>query len=415
MSLSLADRQAILALLHQEVVPALGCTEPIAVALTAARAAEALGRTPERLDVAVSANLLKNGMGVMVPGTGEMGLAIAAAAGALGGKSALGLECLASLDSAQAEAARAMVAADAVELHLPDNYLLLYAELRDSHDNITRVWQDGALVEDHMPAETGEAAPADWPLTLARVYEFATTAPLEEISFILEAARMNRQVAEEGLSSQYGLGVGKSMDARVRKHILSDDLPTFAIRLTAAAADARMAGVMMPVMSNSGSGNQGITCTMPVVACAIRQESSDEDLARALMMSHLTSIHIKHHLGRLSAHCGAMVAATAAGCGIALLLDGDLAVMERTIRNMVGNVAGMICDGAKSSCALKVATAVGAGIQAVMLALDGSVVPGNEGITDDDIEVCIANLGRLGSTGMKEADKVILDIMLKKS
>ena len=423
MSLSLADRQAILALLHQEVVPALGCTEPIAVALTAARAAEALGRKPERLDVAVSANLLKNGMGVMVPGTGEMGLAIAAAAGALGGKSALGLECLASLDPAQAEAARAMVAADAVELHLPDNDLLLYclvtahadghsaaAELRDSHDNITRVWQDGALVEDHMPAEANEAAPADWPLTLARVYEFATTAPLEEISFILEAARMNRQVAEEGLSSQYGLGVGKSMDARVRKHILSDDLPTFAIRLTAAAADARMAGVMMPVMSNSGSGNQGITCTMPVVACAIRQESSNEDLARALMMSHLTSIHIKHHLGRLSAHCGAMVAATAAGCGIALLLDGDLAVMERTIRNMVGNVAGMICDGAKSSCALKVATAVGAGIQAVMLALDGSVVPGNEGITDDDIEVCIANLGRLGSTGMKEADKVILDI-----
>ena len=247
MSLSLADRQAILALLHQEVVPALGCTEPIAVALTAARAAEALGRKPERLDVAVSANLLKNGMGVMVPGTGEMGLAIAAAAGALGGKSALG----------QAEAARAMVAADAVELHLPDNDLLLYclvtahadghsaaAELRDSHDNITRVWQDGALVEDHMPAEANEAAPADWPLTLARVYEFATTAPLEEISFILEAARMNRQVAEEGLSSQYGLGVGKSMDARVRKHILSDDLPTFAIRLTAAAADARMAGVM---------------------------------------------------------------------------------------------------------------------------------------------------------------------------
>ena len=281
--------------------------------------------------------------------------------------------------------------------------------------NVCVIGNPGESVDAFRPTEAGEAAPADWPLTLARVYEFATTAPLEEISFILEAARMNRQVAEEGLSSQYGLGVGKSMDARVRKHILSDDLPTFAIRLTAAAADARMAGVMMPVMSNSGSGNQGITCTMPVVACAIRQESSNEDLARALMMSHLTSIHIKHHLGRLSAHCGAMVAATAAGCGIALLLDGDLAVMERTIRNLVGNVAGMICDGDKSSCALKVATAVGAGIQAVMLALDGSVVPGNEGITDDDIEVCIANLGRLGSTGMKEADKVILDIMLKKS
>ena len=427
MSLSLADRQAILALLHQEVVPALGCTEPIAVALTAARAAEALGRKPERLDVAVSANLLKNGMGVMVPGTGEMGLAIAAAAGALGGKSALGLECLASLDPAQAEAARAMVAADAVELHLPDNDLLLYclvtahadghsaaAELRDSHDNITRVWQDGALVEDHMPAEANEAAPADWPLTLARVYEFATTAPLEEISFILEAARMNRQVAEEGLSSQYGLGVGKSMDARVRKHILSDDLPTFAIRLTAAAADARMAGVMMPVMSNSGSGNQGITCTMPVVACAIRQESSNEDLARALMMSHLTSIHIKHHLGRLSAHCGAMVAATAAGCGIALLLDGDLAVMERTIRNMVGNVAGMICDGAKPSCAMKLTSGVSTAVISAMMAMDGHCVTPVEGIIEEDVDKCIRNLTAIGRDGMNETDRVVLGIMTHK-
>ena len=197
--------------------------------------------------------------------------------------------------------------------------------------------------------------------------------------------------------------------------MLADDLPTFATKLTAAAADARMAGVMMPVMSNSGSGNQGITCTMPVVACAIRTQADDEKLARALMVSHLTSIHIKHHLGRLSAHCGAMVAGTASACGIALLLGGGLKDMERTVRNMVGNVSGMICDGAKSSCALKVATAVGAGIQAVLLALNGTVVPGNEGIVDDDIEACIANLGRLGSKGMKEADKVILDIMLHKS
>ena len=429
MSLTPEDRKAIVALLHREVVPALGCTEPIAVALCAARAAEALGCRPTRLDVAVSANLLKNGMGVMVPGTGEMGLAVAAAAGALGGKSALGLECLRDLDADAAEAARHMAASDAVVLHLPDNDDLLYclvtatadghsaaAELRDSHDNITRVWRDGALVSDAAAAPGGlPAEETAWPLSMARIEAFARTAPLGEISFILDAARMNRRVAEEGLRTQYGLGVGKMVDAQIQRHVLADDLPTFAVKLTAAAADARMAGVMLPVMSNSGSGNQGITCTMPVVACAIRQESSNEDLARALMMSHLTSIHIKHHLGRLSAHCGAMVAATAAGCGIALLLDGDLAVMERTIRNMVGNVAGMICDGAKSSCALKVATAVGAGIQAVMLALDGSVVPGNEGITDDDIEVCIANLGRLGSTGMKEADKVILDIMLKKS
>ncbi|CAK7004523.1 MAG: hypothetical protein DESF_00166 [Desulfovibrio sp.] len=421
--------QSFIDLLHEEVVPALGCTEPVAVALTAAQAAEALGLTPERLEVVVSANLLKNGMGVMVPGTGSMGLSIAAAAGALGGRSSLGLECLRHMDAAQVAAAKALVEAGNVELKLADNDLLLYctvtahaqghsgkAELVDSHANITRVWSDGRLVfakEEKPENEAGEDRP--WPLTLAGIYDFAVGAPLEDISFILEAARMNRTVAEEGLKSQYGLAVGKSMDAQIRQRILADDMASFAVKLTAAAADARMAGIMMPVMSNSGSGNQGITCTMPVVACAIRLQIGDEALTRALIMSHLTSIHVKHHLGRLSAHCGAMVAGTASGCGIAMLLGGGLREMEMTVRNMVGNMAGMICDGAKSSCALKVASAVGAGIQAAMLAMSGSAVPGNEGIVDDDIEVCIANLGRLGSTGMRETDKVILDIMLHKS
>ena len=428
MSLSLSERQSILALLRKEVVPALGCTEPIAVALAAARAAETLGRTPERLYVEVSPNLLKNGMGVVVPGTGECGLGVAAAAGALAGKSALGLECLRDLDPQQAQQACAMAASDAVELALPDNDILLYcavtasagsgtarAELRDSHDNITRVWKDGVQIfgQDEAGAAAGQGED-DWPLSLARVYDFAMHAPLEELSFILEAARMNRSVAEEGLRKEYGLGVGRSMEDRIHRNILSDDMATFAIKLTAAAADARMAGVQMAVMSNSGSGNQGITCTMPVVACAVRLGKSDEELVRALIASHLTSIHIKHHLGRLSAHCGAMVAGTAAACGIVLLLGGGLPEMERTIRNMVGDMAGMICDGAKSSCALKVASAVSAGLQAAMLAMDGKSVPGREGIVDDDIEACIANLGRLGSSGMREADKVILDIMLKK-
>ena len=419
-----------LELLHREVVPALGCTEPIAVALTAAKAAEALAVEPERLDVAVSANLLKNGMGVMVPGVGEMGLGIAAAAGALGGKSELVLECLRDLTPEQAVKAKAMLAQGKINLHLPkDNELLLYckviahggghtgsAELRDSHANITSVWRDDMLVftSDDQARTDMESADDEWPLSLAAIHDFAATTELSAIAFILDAAQMNRTVAEEGLSRQYGLAVGKNMDAQMRRHILADDMPTFAVKLTAAAADARMAGVMMPVMSNSGSGNQGITCTMPVVACAIRLEKNDEDLARALIMSHLTAIHIKHHLGRLSAHCGAMVAGTAAACGIAFLLGGGLREMEMTVRNMVGNIAGMICDGAKSSCALKVASAVGAGIQAAMLALEGSAVPGNEGIVSEDIEACIANLGRLGSTGMRETDKVILDIMLHK-
>lgn len=420
---------AFLDLLHREVVPALGCTEPIAVALTAAKASELLGAEPENLDVAVSANLLKNGMGVMVPGTGQMGLQIAAAAGATGGRSAAGLECLAGLTQEQAAKARSMVVDGKINLHLADNDLLLYcrvtaygnghkasAEVRDSHANLTRGWKDDEIVfeKELEKVASGPVSDGDWPLTLATIHEFAKSTPLSEIEFILDAVKMNRAVAEEGLVNQYGLGVGKSMDAQTRMKVLADDMATFAVKLTAAAADARMAGVMMPVMSNSGSGNQGITCTMPVAACAIRLEKSDEDLARALIMSHLTSIHIKHHLGRLSAHCGAMVAATAAGCGIAMLMGGGQKEMEMTVRNMVGNVAGMICDGAKSSCALKVASAVGAGIQAAMLALQGSAVPGNEGIVSDDIEACIGNLGALGSEGMRETDKVILEIMLNK-
>lgn len=220
---------------------------------------------------------------------------------------------------------------------------------------------------------------------------------------------MNRQVAEEGLREHYGPGVGKMVETQVRQCVLADDLPTFAIRLTAAAADARMADVMMPGMSNAGSDNQDITCTMPVVACAIRQGCNDEALSRALIMSHLTSIHITHHLGRLRPlrHRRGLRHGHAHG--------GGLPDMERTIRNMESNVACMICDGAKSSCALKVATAVSAGIQAALLAIGGQVVPGHEGIVDDDIETCIANLGRLGSTGMQGTDRVILDIMLHKA
>lgn len=232
--------------------------------------------------------------------------------GALGGKSGLGLECLRDLEPRQVARAKALLAEGKVDLHLPDNELLLYckivahggghtgaAELRDSHANITTVWRDDVPV--FTTAEVGAAerddAPKEWPLSLTAIHTFATTASLQEIAFILDAAHMNRTVAEEGLARQYGLAVGKSMDTQVRRHILADDIVTFAVKLTAAAADARMAGVMMPVMSNSGSGNQGIICTMPVVACAIRLEKSNEELARALIMNHLTAIHIKHHLG----------------------------------------------------------------------------------------------------------------------
>ena len=262
-----------------------------------------------------------------------------------------------------------------------------------------------------MPAEANEAAPADWPLTLARVYEFATTAPLEEISFILEAARMNRQVAEEGLSSQYGLGVGKSMDARVRKHILSDDLPTFAIRLTAAAADARMAGVMMPVMSNSGSGNQGITASVPVAIYAQAMGIGRERLLRAVALADLVTVHQKAGIGCLSAFCGATCAGCGAGAGIAYLLGGDYKAVAHTIVNALAVVSGMVCDGAKPSCAAKISSAIDAGILGYELYCRGQEFLDGDGIIRKGVDNTIGNVGRMARSGMRETDRVILDIM----
>lgn len=420
--------ESCLALLRREVVPALGCTEPVAIAFAAAKAAEVLGAPVESVDVAVSGNLLKNGMGVGVPGMGRTGLDIAGAAGVLGGNAALGLEVLRDITPQQAEQGRRMVEEGRAKVRLADSTDLLYAEvtvyggghrasavIRHEHTNLTRLKKDGEVL--FSAAENGEDEGKDsvWPLSMAKVFDFATQAPFATIAFILDAARMNMAVAEEGLHNKYGLQVGKVIEENIGLRLLSDDTSTYAMKLTAAAADARMDGVMLPVMSNSGSGNQGITCTVPVVAFARRLGSSDEKLARALIMSHLGSIHIKHYLGRLSALCGATVAATGASCGIVMLLGGGLPQISSAVKNMVGNVAGMICDGAKTSCALKVASSVSAAVQAAFMGMSELAVSGKEGIVADDLEKSIQNLGRLVSEGMLETDRVILDIMVSKS
>lgn len=414
-------------IMRSEIVPALGCTEPIAIAYAAAKAAEFLEGPPESVLVAVSGNLLKNGMGVVVPGAGETGLDVAAAVGAIGGKADLGLEVLRDLTPEQAAAGKALCAAGAVEVKLADSDDLLYAEvalkaggsevmvtLKHEHTNIVRITKNGKDVFVKDDQAEHEEKSAAWPLSMQAIHDFAVNAPFEMISFILEAADMNMKVAEEGLRGEYGLRVGKVIEENIGRHLLSDDTSTNAMKLTAAASDARMDGVMLPVMSNSGSGNQGITCTVPVVAYARRLGASKEKLARALIMSHLTSIHIKHYLGRLSALCGATVAATGASCGIVMILGGGLQQMSNAIKNMVGNVAGMICDGAKTSCALKVASSVSAAIQAAFMGMSELAVSGKDGIVSDDIEKNIQNLGRLASEGMAETDKVILDIMVSK-
>lgn len=420
--------KSYLDLLKKEVVPALGCTEPIAVALAASKARILLEKDPEKIKVIISANLMKNGMGVGVPGTGKCGLDVAAAVGALGGNSTKGLEVLAELNADQIARGLKMVEDGAVTSSLAETSDLLYAEviliagddtarvvIKDGHTNIVLTEKNSKVLFSKEDTDT-EKAEDEYKkfMTLASIYNFAKNTPIKEITFILDAANMNEIIATEGLIGEYGLQVGKTIENNIQKHLLSDDIQNLAVKLSAAASDARMDGIMLPVMSNSGSGNQGITCTLPVVAIAQKLDKDEESLTRALIMSHLTAIHIKRYLGKLSALCGVSVSGTGAGCGIVMLFGGELKQMELVVKNMLGSIMGMICDGAKSGCALKVATSVSSGVNAALLAMSNISPSANDGIVDDDVEQCIKNLGRLGTEGMVCTDDVILDIMTNK-
>ena len=422
------SKACILEILRREVVPALGCTEPVAVALATAISTRELGAVPEKIEVLVSANLYKNGMGVMVPGTGAAGLDIAAAAGALGGKPDLGLEVLRDITPDIAAAARQMLKEGRVSARLADTDKTLYAEstvsaggetartvIADGHANVVLRERNGKVV-----FSSGEASrsPEDvpheeWPLSLSVIWDFAANPPAEAVDLLRETVRLNAAAGDEGLVGDYGLQVGKCLNPS-EGDILGDDAAAYAVRLTAAGSDVRMDGAMMPVMSNSGSGNQGIACTLPVLAIARRIGSNEEKMIRALLVSHLTSIHIKHYVGKLSALCGAMTASTGAACGLVCLLGGDVAAMGRAIRNMTGDLAGMICDGAKFTCSLKIASTTNAAIQAARLALKNQAPGSDNGICDDDAESAILHLAKLATEGMKLTDKVILDIMVQK-
>ena len=440
----------IIELIKKEVKPALGCTEPIAVSLAVARSCEALreiGAEVGSLVVEVSANILKNGMGVGIPGTGMVGLHIASALAVTCGKSAYGLEVLKDLSDDAISAAKAMVDAGKVKVVLADTPLKLYikawaysvgepahsayTEIANNHDSIISVIRDGVSLMDHShinplncagsacTAVGGEVAPVekttlDYKLSVKEILQFAQEASFENIEFILDSVKLNKALADAGLSNDYGLKVGKTILAREHSNVFGSSIMTYAMAATAAASDARMAGCTLPAMSNSGSGNQGITVTMPVIAVAEKMGVSQEQLARALVLSHLVAIHIKGYLGKLSALCGCVIASTGSSCGIVYLNGGTYEQVCAAIKNMVGNITGMVCDGAKVGCALKVASGVSSSIQAAVLALDNICISSNDGIIEDCIEKTICNLGRIGAEGMQTTDKMILDIMVCK-
>ncbi len=427
--ISQQEIEQIVSLVKREVVPAIGCTEPVAVSLCVAKATEVLGQLPEKIQLYLSANVLKNAMGVGIPGTKMVGLPIAVALGALIGKSEYQLQVLKDLSPADVERGRQYISEKRIEISLKENITEnLYIEvhclaeedrsivvIQNTHTNISYIEKNREVLYQCGSVSGNEDESCDdITLSFAKVYEFATTVPIEDICFILKAAELNREASRMSSQGNYGHNVGKTVQGKLGKQIFGDSILSHMMSYTAAACDARMDGAMIPVMSNSGSGNQGITATLPVLSYAEDTQAGEDELIRALMLSHLTVVYIKQKLGRLSALCGCVVAATGASCGITYLMGGDYNRITFAVKNMAANITGMICDGAKPSCALKISSGVSTAVLSAIMAMEDEVVTSMEGIIDDDVDKTIENLTSIGTIGMQETDKLVLKIMTSK-
>ena len=421
--------QQLLQLLHSEVIPAIGCTEPIAVALCVARAKEKLGAEPDKIHVWLSKNVYKNALAVGIPNTGMTGLPIAIALGATVGRSEYMLEVLRDANQQAVEYAKEYMQRISIEINIRHNapsilYIqaivekngqLAVATIQDEHTKFVDV-------QIANPEESNQHSPSleDDQLTLKRVYDFAQSVDIDQVNFLLEGAEMNKQAAETSFANEYGHKLGRLLHTNTLQQsshlqqLFGDTTFTKIISYTCGACDARMSGAMVPVMSNSGSGNQGISCSVPVYIYARENNATYEQTLRALVLSNLTVIYIKQSLGRLSALCGCVVAATGSAAGITYLMGGNYEEITYAIKNMIANISGMICDGAKPGCALKVTSGVSTAIFSAYLAMQHSYADSTEGIVEDDIDRTIHNLTRIGHDGMQVTDDLILDIMTHK-
>lgn len=422
-----------------EVILALGCTEPVAVALGAAAAASLLeNKNFDSIEVWVDPNIYKNGMAVMIPGSGGLtGIDTSAALGATGCDPHRGLEILESLNEASVEKAKVLLKAGKVKVNLREESGLYIktcivagadtAEslITDLHTNIISLTLNGKPVTDSPllappPSPTGKnrlAELEEWlrGLTLQEIYDMLDQVDEADLAFLQEGVDHNLRLAEHGLKHGGGLGIGKGIDRLLKQKLLVNDMATSARRLTSAAADARMSGVNLPAMSSAGSGNHGLTAILPIWAIKDYLDCDKETVLRAIALSHIITGYVKAHTGRLSAVCGCSVAAGAgATAGITYLVGGDVNHMAGAIKNIMEDLAGVICDGAKAGCALKLNTAAGAAVQAALFSLQGINVKDTDGIVGTSTENTIKNMGTLSHEGMMETDKAILKIMMEK-
>lgn len=425
--LSLSERKAIKHLMEQEIVPAMGCTEPIAVSLCVAKASELLEHRPDKIDIFLSSNVIKNAMGVGIPGTKMIGLPIAIALGALIGKSEYGLEVLLDFDADDLAEAKQYINEERINIAIKENisqnlYIEVVCYAKDSvvktiisgaHTFFSHIEKDGEILlsKEFEEIDTDNVAVS---LNMRKVYDYAHETPIEDLKFIYAAAKMNKAVSEEAQNDHYGHNVSQIIGGKKGLSVFGNNPHSKMLIATSGACDVRMDGAKLAVMSNSGSGNQGIASTMPVLSYAEEIGADEQTLIRALVLSNLAVIFIKQHLGRLSALCGCVVASTGSSCGITYLMGGSYEQITFATKNMIGNITGMICDGAKPSCSLKITSGTSTALLSALMAIENGVISEQEGIVDEDVDQTIRNMAKIGKEGMLETDKLVLDIMTNK-
>lgn len=412
------------AILKNELIPALGCTEPIALAFAAAKVREVLGEMPEAIKMYCSGNIIKNVKGVVVPNSGGLkGIEVAATLGVVSGRADKALEVLQFVTPEDIEETKKLVAEGYCECELLEGIENLHivakatckentavVEVKDGHTHIIKMTKNRNLVFEQPELMSTEKSKGKELLNVKEIIEFANDVEIDDIKDILkQQIELNTNIANEGLEHKYGTEVGRTL-----LEFYGNDVRTRARAMSAAGSDARMSGCALPVVINSGSGNQGITVSLPVIEYAKELHVEKEKLYRALVVANLISVHQKRFIGSLSAYCGATSAGCGAGCGIAYLHGGGYKEIAETITNTIANIGGMVCDGAKPSCAAKIASAVEAGILGYTMSTQGRVFGAGEGLVEENVEQTIRNLGRMGRAGMRATDVEILNIMIGK-
>ncbi|MGL4522012.1 MAG: serine dehydratase subunit alpha family protein [Bacilli bacterium] len=412
--------------LEKELVVALGCTEPISIAYASAKATSYTHGEIQKINVRASRNVIKNAMAVGIPGMQSTGIDFVAALGAVAGDASKQLEVLQNVHATAEHDALQLLKENRVTLSMAEGSEVLFiavevvteervvtVEISGSHSNISKiVLNDEIIVQTHN--ETGFTTKDCERLSIEEAIDFALEVDTTKLDIVQRSIDLNREISHAGLAQSYGLEVGKVMRKNIARGLLADDLCSYVTSVTAAGTDARMAGAKIPVMSNSGSGNQGIAVTLPVIAAADKLCSTQEQLIRATTISHLIAIVIKKRFGVLSALCGVTIAGASAAAGITYLLGGNKEQMKFAVQNTLGNVTGMLCDGAKAGCAMKVATCASASVQSAMLAANGTVIQSSNGFIEENIEHTIDNVCRLGNVGSPLMDKLILEMMINK-